>query len=97
MASTDELVALLRQVLQDRFRRKELIFRFQEMVNNAPPLAPEDEATEILGDLAWDLSFYVQKPQTRREDPAYYGDERLEEEIREALRKLGRDDTAEGT
>jgi hypothetical protein len=94
MVTIDELVGLLREILLDPLRRKDLLFRFQELVNNVPP-EKEDEALEILGDLAWDLSFYAQDPMVRREDPSLYGDERLSELIREALRKLGRDEAAE--
>jgi hypothetical protein len=89
MAPTDELVALLHEILRDPSRRKELIFRFEKLVNNLPDNQEEDEAAEILGDLAWDFAFYVQDPVVGREDPSYYGDERLEEEIRDALRRLG--------
>jgi hypothetical protein len=88
MASPDELINILRETLRDRSRRPELIDRFQGLVWHGPAAAG-DEAGEIFADLAYDLDFYEQDPKARSEDPSYYGDERLEEEIREALRKLG--------
>jgi hypothetical protein len=88
MASPDELVNLLRDALRDRSKRKELIDRFQELVWHGPAAAG-DEAGEVFADLAYDLDFYAEDRESRSEDPSYYGDQRLEEEIREALRKLG--------
>jgi len=43
---------------------------------------------EVFSDLALDLDYYVADPDRRREDPSYYGDDRLEEEIRQAWSKL---------
>jgi hypothetical protein len=45
-------------------------------------------AFDILGELAYDLNFFVADPARRAEDPSYYGDERLEKEIKVALRRL---------
>lgn len=95
MASSDELITLLHETLRNRFRRKELIDRFQQLVWNAPAAAAGDEAMEIFADLAYDLDYYEQDREDRAEDPTFYGDQRLEEEIRDALRKLGRSEAAE--
>ena len=89
MASTDELVAILREALQSRSGRKERIGRFQQLVWNLPELDSGDEAREVFADLAYDLDYYEPDPRVRGEDPSFYGDERMEEEIREALNKLG--------
>jgi hypothetical protein len=43
---------------------------------------------EILGDLAYDLDFYEPDAVKRSEDESFYGDERLEEILSEALKRL---------
>lgn len=88
MASAEELVDLLREALGNRFRRKELIDRFQQTVWNAP-IAASADAMEIFADLAHDLDYYEQNREDRAEDPTFYGDQRFEEEVRQALQKLG--------
>ena len=50
-----------------------------------------DEEWEILSNLALDLDYYVADPLRRRLDPTFYGDERLEEEIRSALARFSED------
>ncbi len=42
----------------------------------------------ILEELAIDLDYYERDPILRLDDPSYYGDARLEDEITMALRKL---------
>jgi hypothetical protein len=44
--------------------------------------------TTFLADLAYDLDFFEPDPFVRVESTSYYGHERLEEEIRTALRRL---------
>jgi hypothetical protein len=90
MATTEHLGALLREILVDTAMRKELVDRFQKLVLNGPALEATNEDVEIFADLAYDLNFYEPVPEARGEDPSFYGDERLEEEIRSALGNLGR-------
>jgi hypothetical protein len=73
---------LLEQILQDKENRVILIKKFQEEIWN------NDNANEILSDLAYDLDFYEPNEGWRKESSSYYGDERLEQEIKLALEKL---------
>ena len=73
---------LLEQILQDKENRFILIKKFQgEIWNN-------DNANEILSELAYDLDFYESNEDWRKENSSYYGDEKLEQEIKLALEKL---------
>lgn len=73
---------ILVQILQDKKNRDNLIKKFQEEVWN------NDNANEILSELAYDLDFYEPNEDWRKENSSYYGDERLEQEIKLALEKL---------
>ena len=66
---------------------------FQIFVWNqsSPACDMTDEEWEILSNLALDLDYYVADPLRRRLDPTFYGDERLEEEIRSALARFSED------
>ncbi len=44
--------------------------------------------SEVLGNLAYDLEFFVPDPVHRREDPSYYGPDRALDEILGALSAL---------
>ncbi|MEO6284935.1 MAG: hypothetical protein ABIN80_15475 [Dyadobacter sp.] len=73
---------ILNKILEDKHNRINLIKQFQEFVWN------DDIANEVLSDLAYDLDFYEPNEEWRKEDPSYYGDERLEEEIKSTIQKL---------
>lgn len=73
---------ILKQILRDKQNRKILIKKFQELVWN------DENANEILSELAYDLDFYEPNEKYRKENPSYYGDNRLEEEIKSAIQKL---------
>jgi len=73
---------ILEQILQDKQNRSMLIKEFQELIWN------DENANEILSELAYDLDFYEPNEEWRKEDPSYYGDDRLEEEIQAAIQKL---------
>lgn len=73
---------ILEQILKDKQNRSGLIKKFQELIWN------DENANEILSELAYDLDFYEPNEEWRKQDPSYYGDERLEEEIRTAIKKL---------
>jgi hypothetical protein len=85
----DNILQLLIKALRDP--RRETVWEFQKFFwDNERRLEPSigAEALELLGDLAYDLSFFVADPVMRMEDPSYYGPERLETEIRTVLRRL---------
>ncbi|MBK6730818.1 MAG: hypothetical protein IPG60_07590 [Bacteroidetes bacterium] len=73
---------ILEKILTDKINRKQHICEFQELVWN------DENTNEILSELAYDLDFYEPNDELRKEDSSYYGDDRLEEEIRTAIQKL---------
>lgn len=73
---------ILEKILLDKINRMKLINEFQELIWN------ESSPNEILSELAYDLDFYEPDPELRKEDSSYYGDERLEEEIKSTLYKI---------
>jgi hypothetical protein len=83
-----KLIETLSQALREHDRRKQLIKEFQQRVWDASPNPSERWEWAILGDLAYDLDFYEPDPDARAEDASFYGDERVEKEIRLALEKL---------
>ncbi len=78
-------------ILNDKNNRESLIKRFQEYIWNENPIFNSEEEENVLSDLAYDLDFYQPDIKIRDEDPSYYGDDRLETEIKTALEKLGID------
>ncbi|WON94250.1 MULTISPECIES: hypothetical protein [unclassified Sphingobacterium] len=73
---------ILEQILKDKNNRSSLIKQFQELIWN------DENANEILSELAYDLDFYEPNEEWRKKEPSYYGDDRLEEEIKSAIQKL---------
>lgn len=73
---------ILELILSDKKNRKELIKTFQNQIWK------DDDANDLLRDLALDLDYYEPDENLRNEDPSYYGDEKLESEILEVLSKL---------
>jgi len=73
---------LLIKILQDKENRDKLISEFQISIWNG------SDDDDILINLAHDLEFYVSNEEHRKEDPSYFGDEKLEEVIFEALKDL---------
>jgi hypothetical protein len=74
---------ILEQILSDKSNRKQLIKEFQKQVWHN-----EDLGNEILSELAYDLDFYEPDSTLRAEDASYYGDDKLEQEIKSVLKKL---------
>ena len=74
---------ILQQILRDKSNRKQLIKEFQQQVWHN-----EDLGNEILSELAYDLDFYEPDSALRAEDASYYGDDKLEQEIKSVLKKL---------
>lgn len=73
---------ILKKILTEKLDRRRLISEFQELIWN------NENASEILSELAYDLDFYEPNEELRKEDPSYYGDDRLEEEIKSVIQKL---------
>jgi hypothetical protein len=86
----DKIVSLLIEALQDPRSRSETIKEAQSLVWDLRKVSMNAEVYDVLADLAYDLDFFEPNQEMRKEDPSFYGEERLEEEIRVALRKLAR-------
>jgi hypothetical protein len=79
---------MLEKILKEKQNRKQLIKQFQEHVWHHDALQ-----NKILSELAYDLDFYEPDATLRAQDPSYYGDEQLEEEVKSALEKLKKANT----
>ena len=90
MELLDLLIALLVESLKNPSDRRKLINEFQTIVwDRQGDEEPEyKEEWTILRDLANDLDYYEPDPVLRSADPAYYGDARLEDEIKSTLAKV---------
>ncbi len=75
-------IDLLKKILEEKDNREKLIKEFQSYVWDAKITKP------LLGELAYDLDFYEPNEKIRKESPNYYGDEHLEKEILDVLKKL---------
>lgn len=84
----NQLMEILGRAQQARgFDKVNKIKKFQETVWNDETI--EDETLcDILSTLAYDLDYYEPDEKLRKEDLSYYGDERLEEEIKAGLIRL---------
>ena len=89
---------LLELALSSRKERVSAIKAFQDYIWGQKKLIPGANAAQwdTLDELAYDLDFYEPNPDWRIEDYSFYGDQRLEIEIVEALRKLRENATASG-
>jgi hypothetical protein len=85
-----ELKILEDIILSESSERATLISEFQNLVwsERGKRYGTNAEIDEILNNLAYDLDFYEPNATWRKESPSYYGDVRLEQEIRSALQKL---------
>lgn len=88
--SLNEIKEKLHEILNEKpgKGRGELVTKFDDMIFLCDDLKVDEDIEDVLVELAWDLEYYVSDPQWREEDPSYYGDERLEQEINEALQKI---------
>lgn len=88
MKSIVEIIESLNKILSESEPvRTELIKSFQNEVWDDESIKNEF-LNEILSELAYDLDFYEPNEEWRKEDPSYYGDDRLKKEIRKAIKKL---------
>jgi hypothetical protein len=87
----ESLAALAAAILVRPRERQELIADLEAAVADIPEPPPPhfpEQIVETLAELVYDLACYVQNPKWRREDPSYYGNERLRAEVSAALRRL---------
>lgn len=86
----EDLTLLLNEILSEKQagKREKLIENFQNSIWIKDEVNENDPLYEIYNELAYDLEFYDPNPKYGEENFSSYGDERLEREIREALRKI---------
>ncbi len=88
MKSNVELIQFLQVILETEHPiRQKLIKQFQDEVWNDESIQDET-LNEILSELAYDFDFYESNEEWKKEDPSYYGDDRLEVVIKTAIQKL---------
>ena len=84
----EQLIELLNDAHHaNGYDRTRLVKRFQEFVWEDNTISDET-LNDLLSTMAYDFDFYEPDTKMRGEDPSYYGDERLSEEIRTGLEKL---------
>jgi hypothetical protein len=88
MAPVEHAVVLLGEALRQPLRRKQIVAEFQALVWSGLDAGVPQKVRGVLGELAHDLDYFEAAPALRKEDPTYYGHERLEKEIRDGLRRL---------
>ena len=78
--------AILKVSESERFK---IISDFQKFIWNYKSSDDENDLSDILWCLAYDLDFYEPNPEWRKECPGcYYGEEKLIENIKEALQSI---------
>ena len=73
---------ILEEILKEKKNRRILIKEFQDLIWN------DENADEVLSELAYDLDFYEPNDELRKEELSYYGDQQLEKEIKTVIQKL---------
>jgi hypothetical protein len=88
MKSTIEIIETLNKILEEKEPAKmELVKRFQEEILT-DDLIIDETIDEIVTDLAYDLDFYEPNKEWKKQDISFYGEERLEEIIKEGIGKI---------
>ena len=93
MDSLEEMLTLLRRILKDPSSRKVSVNLFLKCFFEKEldvKRSHGQAAAQILSDLAYDLNFFVADHVVRAEEPSYFGDKRLVEEVEVALRRLSK-------
>jgi hypothetical protein len=78
----------IRELAATPGNRSARILKLEEMVDELEDSTEEED--EVLIDMIIDLAYYVEDPKLRAQDGSYYGEERLQSEISEALSRLAR-------
>ena len=84
-----ELKKMLLQILHTKeLDRKKIIEKFQNYVWKEELIEMNSDIMDIFITLAYDLNYYEPNEEWRKEDKAFYDENRLKIEISEALEKL---------
>ncbi|MDR2274876.1 MAG: hypothetical protein LBF27_28465 [Sphingobacterium sp.] len=84
----NELKKLLEEAMNSSGNdRIKAIKEFQDIVWDDTSIQNE-MLNDILTDIAYNLDFYEPNDEWRKENPSFYGDDRLEKEVKIAIQKL---------
>ena len=85
-----ELIQILKNTIERPVSLVKNIERFQTIVWHSEhgELGGSPKEQEVLGELAYDLDFYVANKKDRAEDPSYFGEDKAIDKIRQALINL---------
>ena len=78
----------LNQIIRIELDKTEEVRKFQEAIWSQDSKIKDKEILCILQDLALDLSYYVYDVNKRLQDSSYFGNERCNQEIKDALYSL---------
>lgn len=78
---------ILKQILLSKSNREQLIKEFQNQLWNKD-IKVSKSIYNILSELAYDLDYYEPNDLLRIEDNSYFGNDKLEQEIQIALKKI---------
>lgn len=78
---------ILKQILISKSNRKQLIKEFQKQVWNED-INESESINNILSELAYDLDYYEPDDILSSQDNSYFGNDKLEQEIQIALKKI---------
>ena len=85
----EKLKTLLDKILtSDRNDKMKYISKFQDLAWNDVTTIKEDELNELLSSIAYDLDFYEPNEKYKTESLDYFGENRLESILKNALKKL---------
>lgn len=86
-----ELYRLLTTAIEQPFTRVASVQRFQQAIfdGDAATLGLTEHEWDVFTQLAQDLDYYESNREQRRDSTLFYGSERLLDEIRNALAKVG--------
>ncbi|HEY5122377.1 MAG TPA: hypothetical protein VIK14_01435 [Ignavibacteria bacterium] len=84
----EKIISLLKKILSNDSNSKHYIFEFQKEVLETDEEFVNEEIDDLLSKLAFNLSFFEPDPEMRKEDPSYYGEEKLRNYIEPVLKKI---------
>jgi len=79
---------MLQSILSDRKKRKTAVNGFQEIIWDCEYESIPGDIDDILKDLAHDMAFYIPGFSSNNPHESYFGDDKLDVELQNALLKL---------
>lgn len=86
----ENIVVVLNQIISERDinEKDRLAYQFADTVHDTAEDIVSADVDDILTDLAMDINYFVANEVHRKEDSSYYGPEKLDSNISEAIQKL---------